>query len=77
MQTQRNNFRYRGWRLSRQLVELTKSIPSDLAQISQDDYTNQGSFDTLETHTDTLCETLVSELQHLRYQLRYRLRRRA
>ncbi len=69
------SFRYKGYRLSRQLVFMAKAGVSDLGQLSESAYSNLTDSDSQEAYLEQLSLEQVSELQHLRAQLRYRLRR--
>ena len=73
MQSQRTNFRYRGYRRSAPLVSIGKSAASDFARIGTNQRTNEGSFSNLESSFVSLTESQVSQLQHLRVQLNHYL----
>lgn len=75
MQLQSRNFRYRGYRQSAPLVELGKAALSDCHAIQHQDEQNLAEFEAVEAQLELLTETHVAQLQHLRRQLAYRLRR--
>ena len=75
MQTEPGRYRYRGWRASHRLVELAKSVPCDLKDVWFQQVLNEHYYeDNIVPALLTLVETRVSQIQHLRTQLRYRLR---
>lgn len=75
MQTEPGRYRYRGWRESRRLVELAKSVPCDLARVWTQHQANSDYYDdNIVAALLTLVQTRVSQIQHLRCQIRYRLR---
>lgn len=75
MQTERGNFRRRGWRESRPLVELATAAPTDLKKTATNTNTAESYYEiNLAPQLDTLTETLVSRIQHCRAQILYRLR---
>lgn len=73
MQLEYTAYRYRGYRASRPLVALPRAGAADLKRVVDQDDANQSSYTTLSAHLTTLSETRVSELQHYRRQLRFRL----
>jgi hypothetical protein len=75
MQTEPGNFRYRGWRESRDLVEMAKSVPCDLKSLADAANDNEIAYATAQGYLDTLTEDQASTLEHLYAQLAYRLRR--
>ncbi len=75
MQTERGNFRRRGWRESRTLVELGTAAPTDLKKTATNTYSAESYYDIhLAPQIDTLTDTQVSQLSHLSAQILYRLR---
>lgn len=74
MQTEPGNYRRRGWRESRRLVELAKAVPADLKQITARYWAAQVDYEAVRTRLDTLTDTHVAKLQHLRAQIQYRLK---
>jgi hypothetical protein len=75
MQTEPGNFRYRGWRESRDLVEMAKSVPCDLKTLTDTANDNEIAYTTAQDYIDTLTDDRASTLEHLFAQLAYRLRR--
>ena len=73
MQTEPGRFRYRGWRESRDLVELAKSIPADVQDLTTTQLANEGAYEEVIPPQMLLLRTRVSEIQHYRAQLRHRL----
>lgn len=73
MQTQRQNYRYRGWRRSSDLTDLAHAGPCDLTRVMRAAVANEGGLDALLATVATIVETDVSTLQHLRVQIMYRL----
>ena len=74
MQTERGNFRRRGWRESRPLVEMGTATAADLKKTSSNTYAAESYYDiNLAPQIDTLSETRASRLSHLRAQILYRL----
>lgn len=67
--------RRRGWRESRGLVEVATSVPTDLKKTATNAYAAESYYEiTLAPQLDTLTDTRVSRLAHLREQILYRLR---
>jgi hypothetical protein len=75
MQVEPGNFRYRGWRESRDLVEMAKATPADLKRLTAEAQTADNTYLTTRSHLDTETMTHVSTLQHLRSQILYRVKR--
>lgn len=78
MQTQPGRYRYRGWRQSRRLVDLAQSVPADVKDRWDAQLANETAYDAgVPDPVAALAETRVSEIQHYRTQLRYRLLNRS
>lgn len=75
MQTEPGNFRYRGWRESKRLVEIAKSAPCDLKETTDACQQFENTYEVTEGYLDTLTQTVVSQIQHLRSQIFYRVKK--
>lgn len=75
MQTEHGNFRFRGWRESKRLVEVTKTVPCDLKATTANCQQVENNYDAVAGDIDTLSQQVVSQIQHLRSQIFYRLKR--
>ena len=75
MQTESGRSRFRGYRRSSDLVEMAKAPASDWKKVYVDDLANKTTYVTTKAHLDTLTETRVSELQHIRAQAHFRIKR--
>ena len=74
MQTEPGRYRYRGWRQSRDLVEVAKSVPADVADLLAAQLDNEGDYEAAVPAPLALAnQTRVSEIQHYRTQVRHRL----
>lgn len=76
MQQEPGNHRYRGWRESKKLVETAHAAPCDLALVSESLYAVEVDFDSVSDSITQLLLTTVSQIQHIRTQLRHRIRTR-
>lgn len=74
MQTEKGNVRYRGWRESKWLVEIIHSIPCDLKNTTAACQALETNYLQAEGYIDTLSQAVVSQIQHLRSQIFYRLK---
>lgn len=78
MQTQIGRFRYRGWRESRSLVDLARSVPADVKDRIQAQLDNEANYAaTVPSQLALVNEDRVAEIQHYRAQLRHRLPNRS
>jgi predicted RNA-binding protein with EMAP domain len=75
VQTEPGNIRYRGWRESKRLVEVAKSVPCDLKKITAGCQAIENSYVTTQALVDTLSQQVVSQIQHARSQIFYRLKK--
>ncbi len=74
MQSEPGNFRARGWRESKRLVEMVHAIPCDLKLITATCQNTENSYLATQASVDTLSQQVVSQIQHLRSQIFYRLK---
>ena len=74
MQTSRSNYRARGYRESRTLVDLGKAATSDVTRLRAAQQDNEQTALALRDAFEQARETDVSRVQHLRAQLAYYLR---
>lgn len=78
MQTQIGRYRYRGWRESRGLVELAKSVPADVKDLTDAHLANEAEYaGEIPPQMELVNHALVSQVQHYRAQLRHRLLNRS
>jgi hypothetical protein len=74
LQLEKVNHRFRGFRESTELVEFAKSSPCDLKKVSAEMNTADLDYEAIRTPIDILASSRISSLQHLRAQIRFRLR---
>jgi hypothetical protein len=73
MQLELRRARERGYRESRFLVETEHASLCDLKKLAADYWQSQIEYDALRAQLDTLTQTHVSRIQHLRAQILFRL----
>jgi hypothetical protein len=76
MQLESARARYRGVRESAPLVSLGHALTSDVCRVMNDQEANDAAYELLAYQLTTVCHTRLSQLLHLRTQLRYRLRKK-
>ena len=78
MQTQPARFRHRGYRESRALVALAKSIPADVKDLLDAQLANEAAYEgALPPQVALVNDERVAEIQHYRAQLAHRLLNRS
>lgn len=75
MQVEPGNHRYRGWRESKKLVDLLKAVPCDLKLTTAACQALENNYVTTQGLIDTLSQQVVSQIQHVRSQIFYRLKK--
>ncbi|HYT45395.1 MAG TPA: hypothetical protein VEP90_23910 [Methylomirabilota bacterium] len=75
MQLEPGNFRYRGWRESKRLVEIIHSVPADLKSTTAQVQVLENNYVITQGLIDVLSQQVVSQLQHARSQIFYRLKK--
>lgn len=73
MQTEcANRFRYRGWKESKQLVQTEKAMGCDAYAIDSINNNIENNRESVKSVLKTLTQTRVSEIQHIRAQVKYK-----
>ena len=74
MQTQPNSHRFRGWRESKKFMDMLHAAPADLKEIDAACQQFENTYFTTRGLVDTISQQSISNIQHLRSQIAYRLK---